>query len=265
MYMHGKLSLFSFILVLGLSSCKLYKQDYMFQTGKDASNLETIIYSSEDNYRLKPNDIFSMTVFGSNGEILVDANKEFAKTIGGGGNGSFARMNGNVNTNYTIDVDSNAFLPMIGKTKVGDLTIFQLDSTLSKKFDKYYPNAYVKTQIENRRVFVLGAGNGGIVPILNENTTLIEILATSGGIPQGSKAHNIRLIRGDLKNPSVSVINLSTIEGMKKANLQVENGDIIYVEPVRKIVNESLRDITPILSFTTSIITFIFIITQSGN
>jgi polysaccharide export outer membrane protein len=85
------------------------------------------------------------------------------------------------------------------------------------------------------------------VALTNDNMNLIEVLAEVGGIPQTGKAHNIRLIRGDLSNPSVQVIDLTTIDGMRKASLQVEPNDIIYVEPLRRVFIEAFADVAPII------------------
>jgi polysaccharide export outer membrane protein len=59
---------------------------------------------------------------------------------------------------------------------------------------------------------------------------LLEVLAISGGIPATGKAHRIKIIRGDLKNPQIYLIDLSKIENLKKSDLIVQGDDIIYVD-----------------------------------
>jgi polysaccharide export outer membrane protein len=74
---------------------------------------------------------------------------------------------------------------------------------------------YVIIKVTNRRVFVF-KGGGGLVVNLNESpTSLIEVLAKSGGLDRTLKAYKIKIIRGDLKNPEVQLVDLSTIEGAK--------------------------------------------------
>ncbi len=97
----------------------------------------------------------------------------------------------------------------------------------------------------------------------NDNMNLIEVLAEVGGITEAGKAQNIRLIRGDLSNPSVQIIDMSTIEGMRKASLQVEPNDIVYIEPVRRVFFEALRDVGPILSALTSVATIYLVISRA--
>ncbi|MEM6830107.1 MAG: polysaccharide export protein EpsE, partial [Bacteroidota bacterium] len=76
------------------------------------------------------------------------------------------------------------------------------------------------------------------------------------GIEFGAKAQNIKLIRGDL----VYQIDLSTISGMKKTNMDVEPGDVIYIEPWRRPWLEALRDVAPALSLVSSVLTLIVVV-----
>ncbi|MEO0334740.1 MAG: polysaccharide export protein EpsE, partial [Bacteroidota bacterium] len=114
----------------------------------------------------------------------------------------------------------------------------------------------------NKRVVVLGGLGGQVIPLTNENMSLIEVLALAGGVSQGSRTDNIRLIRGDLDDPEVRIIDLSTIQGVKKASLKVMPGDIIYVQPVQRVASEALRDISPIFGLITSTLTLILLVTR---
>ncbi len=139
-------------------------------------------------------------------------------------------------------------------------TIRQTDSILSKEYSKYYYDVFVNTKIVNKRIVVLGALGGKVIPLENDNISVIEAIALYGGVSTDSRAKNVRLIRGDLKKPEVSVIDLSTIQGMTNATLDVEPNDIIYIEPVKRNMPQFLQDIFPILSVATSIITTILLI-----
>jgi polysaccharide export outer membrane protein len=102
----------------------------------------------------------------------------------------------------------------------------------------------------------LGAPGGQVIPLANENTHLVEILALAKGLGNDAKAQNIRILRGD----QVFVADLSTVEGYFKNNLLIESGDIVYVEPVRKPLTEGIRDYGPILSIVTTLTTLIVVI-----
>jgi polysaccharide export outer membrane protein len=66
---------------------------------------------------------------------------------------------------------------------------------------------------------------------MNQNTTLTEVIAMSGGVSGEAKANRVKLIRGNPENPEVYLIDLSTIEGMKRGNIVLQGNDIVYVEP----------------------------------
>lgn len=90
--------------------------------------------------------------------------------------------------------------------------------------------------------------------------TLLEGLALAGGIPRTGKAHTIKLIRGDKANPDIYFIDLSKIDGMAQASIVLQSNDVIYVEPRISLSSEILREWSPIIAVTTSILTLYILI-----
>jgi polysaccharide biosynthesis/export protein len=233
----------------------------MFRTG-DSDNvaLKSEIAAIERNYIIRENDILDVQVYTNNGERLIDPNMEFEIGTGSRGGVQASRPQ------YLVQKGGMVRLPMVGLVKLDGVTLNQADSILQKNYEQFYKGAFIYTKYLNKRVFVLGGiggggstattggrGGGKVVPLENEDTNLIEILTVVGGVGGQSKVTNIRLIRGDLKNPYVEIIDLSTIEGMKKATLKMEPNDIIYVEPMRRPVFEAIRDYSSIISFITGL------------
>lgn len=110
---------------------------------------------------------------------------------------------------------------------------------------------------------VHGEGSvGTVVPILNQNITLIEAIALAGGIQERGNAAKIKLIRRVDGKDFVYRINLRTIEGIQDARTVVQAGDIIYVEPVPQLANEFVRDIAPIVSLISSTLVLYFVVTN---
>ena len=95
----------------------------------------------------------------------------------------------------------------------------------------------------------------------NENTTLFEVLAQTGGIFSEGNASRIKIIRGDLKNPNIYLVDLSTIDGMKQADLNMQAGDIIYIDPFINYPARISTDIGSILGFFSSIL-LVYTLTQ---
>ena len=249
-----------FLLIAGiaagaLSSCNVYKQHYMFkiEEGEDLSFLSAAVSVAEKNYLIQPNDFLEVRVYTNKGERLIDPN--FELRIEGG-----QARQGMEQPRFLVLADGTANIPMVGHIHLAGLNINEAQSALERAFSEYYKEPFISIRYLNKRAFVLGAPGGMMIPLENENTNLLEVLALAGGIDRDGKAHNLRLIRGDLHQPEVFLIDLSTISGMRAAMLDVLPGDIIYVEPVVRIFNESLRDITTIMALFANVLTLILVI-----
>ncbi|MET4073970.1 polysaccharide biosynthesis/export family protein [Hymenobacter sp. UYCo722] len=172
---------------------------------------------------------------------------------------------------FLVQADGTVVLPLINRIKISGYSLLQADSVLQVRYGEYYKDAFVTTRVTNNRVFVLGAPGGQVITLNNDNMNLIEVLALAGGLDgggggqgggggggfyrYGGKASNIRVIRGDLKNPRVQQVDLTTLDGMRRASLQIEPNDIIYIEPVHRPVLESLTDAAPIISLASLTLT----------
>jgi polysaccharide export outer membrane protein len=135
------------------------------------------------------------------------------------------------------------------------LTIRQAEAILQKEYAKFYTDPFVTLEYINKRVIVLGTYSK-VVPLVNENITLAEILALSETVDITAKAQNIRVLRGD----DFFMADFSTLEGYQKTNMIMQHGDIVYVEPVRRPVSEATRDYAPVFSLVISITTLIIVL-----
>lgn len=241
------------LLLALLCSCKAYKQDIMFKLDDDftTEDLSSITEELDGNYVLKPNDVLLLDVFTNKGERLIDPNFEFLTNQGGQQQQLFSDR-----FQYVIQADGIVTFPMIGNQNLIGMTLYEAELKVAQEFEEFYEDPFVKLRISNRRVFVLGAPGGQVVPIINENTNLVEVLALAEGLDLGAKAQNIKLIRDE----RVFLVDLSTISGMRSSNMNVQPGDIIYVEPWRRPWLETLRDVSPALSLVSSVLTLVVVI-----
>lgn len=251
-----QLSIFCFLLsACNLNSSRMFKtpRNYPYTVDQTIGNVE---------YRIAPNDIVGFSVYTNDGFKLIDLTTNIAAFSGiGTGNVNFNAYNGAIQ--FPVQPDGQVKLPIIGKVKISGLTVREAAKMLEEEYATYYNKPFVVLRVINRRVLVFpGVGGAGrVINIENENTTLIEALALAGGIATSGKARKIKLIRGDTRNPQVMLIDLSTVEGMKQSNLMLQANDIIYVEPVPRITQEILAQITPIVGIITSLL-LIYNITQ---
>jgi polysaccharide biosynthesis/export protein len=237
------------LLLLIISSCKIISPTQMLRTGAGYKYTEFTASDSVQEYRIAINDNISFILSTNSGEKLIDPITTTATLVNTG-----------VSVSYTVDFDGTIRLPIVGRIKLNGLTIREAEKLLEESFEKYYNNPFVQLKVLNNRVIIFPGGTGGnasVLTLTNTNTTLFEALAMAGGISDG-KAYRIKLIRGDLKNPKVYLIDLSTLSGMKKANLVLQANDIIYIIPRDKIPEKFIGLISPYLS----LLSFILVLYQ---
>lgn len=262
--MYSKSVLYLIVILLTTVSCRVDKS-IMFRTDEKTKNgtFENEIKDAEESYKIKKYDYLRIAVYTNNGERLIDPNFELRQ------NKSVSNQETEeLNPRYLVRDNGFVRLPMVGNILLEGYTVFQADSIIKEAFSKFYEEVFVITRVVNKRVIVLGHLGGKIISLENEDMNLIEILALYGGLSTPTinsvtgKAKNIKLIRGDLNNPDVQIINLSTIEGMKQATLQVQSNDIIYIEPQKRRLTESIREIASVIAVVGNIITIIFLLSQ---
>lgn len=250
-----KRSLVFFIILLAalsMPSCKVFYPGQMFKQ-KDYQYFE-LAKKEMEQYSIEPGDQFTISVYARDGFRLVDVATQGRADIGSGGTITFL-----------VDAEGFANLPIIGNYYVKGYSEVELERILEEKYSSLFVDPYVTVTVSNRRVFLFRSSSGSVVTLNQSPTSLIEILAKSGGLNQNLKAYKIKLIRGSLKNPEIRVIDLSTIEGMRNADLTVRANDIIYIEERRRITADLFREIAPLVSLLTTLITFSFLIQRVGN
>ncbi|MCA4899258.1 MAG: polysaccharide biosynthesis/export family protein [Bacteroidota bacterium] len=244
------ITLFSFFI---LASCGSYKKNIMFKAS-DAAQPEAFkreAEGAEKNYVIQKNDLLTINVFTNKGERIIDPNPELT-------NSNMANMNNQQvqQFNYLVELNGVVKFPVIGEVKVDGLTLRQAEEMTQKEYAKYFKEPFTVISFVNKRVTVLGAPGGLVIPLTNQNITVVEVLALARGLSNDAKADNIKLIR----NERIYQLDFSTIDGYRKSNMLVEPGDIIYVEPIRRPFVEGLRDNFIVVSLVVSLTTLLVLV-----
>ena len=143
-------------------------------------------------------------------------------------------------------------------------------------------DVFVLSKVANRRIFVLGIGSGGILgagmggnanmgggnssrsrvfELERENVTLIEVLTEAGGIGRYSYANRVKVIRGDLRNPTIFTVDLTKWDSFQKSNMIMQPNDIVYVEPLRRGSLEFFTDFLSLTSIVSTVLS-VYLITR---
>lgn len=251
------------LLVVSVSGCKVFYPNVMFQTGKDYPYVDFDTVPAPQ-YLIQPGDQLQVQVMTN--EALGNVRTLVPIFQAGGGMNMQQQQQG---MNFLVRADSTVNLPELGPTNLVGYTIPEAENYLVAEYGKTYVEPFVIVRVNNRRVIVYNGGSSGsVVPLGNENMTLIEVLAQVGGISASGKAYRVKVIRGDLDNPQIDLIDLSTVEGMREAELIMQPNDIIYIDPRMNIATGFLREISPILGLITTGTTIYLLIanlTNGGN
>lgn len=228
-------------------------EDYPYAVYNDSLN-------TKENYRIAVADIITINVYTNEGRQRLGISID---PLVSGSNGAGQQLQQN-SMSYVVEGDSTIHVPILGRLKVVNLTVRQTENMLKDMFSKYYNSPYVDLKVTNKRFMVfLGGNTAKVVNMVNDRTTLIEALALSGGIPPLSRAHNIKLIRGGLSNPTVFKIDLSTLEGAKLGGAMIiQANDIIYVEPVKRNFDQALQQSFVYISGLVSILAIVLTISR---
>jgi len=146
-----------------------------------------------------------------------------------------------------IDSDGNIQAPLVGRIRVAGLTVQQVEGQLNKALKKYIrdPQVVVNVaEVRSQPVSVLGAVNTPGVHQIQGHKTLLEMLASAGGIQQDA-GYSVRITRqvdwgciplpGATLDPtgqfSMAELNLKEIMEAKDPaeNIQILPHDVISV------------------------------------
>lgn len=232
------------VFLLLLSSCKIFRSNLMLKTKKDYPYDKLTDSLSNLDYKLSQNDVLLVRVETNDGFQLIDlANK--------------TNIQYRNDLDILVESDGTAKMPMLGYVKLEGFTIREVEKLLEEKYTEFYVKPFVTVKVTNKRVIVF-PGNGGIakvLPLSNNNTTVLEAIALSGGITDDGKAYKVKLIRNYRNSkPEVFLMDLSKIDGLALANTKVLANDIIYIEPRYRLARTLAAELAPIVSIISSTI-----------
>jgi len=238
-------------LTISFGGCS-YRNNVMFSHDKDfvASTLTSEARSLEKNYKIRPNDLLNVKVYTKNGEMIIDPEYELNKNTTSG------NRDNRPDPEYLVRLNGFIDLPMVGDVNLNGLTIHESNLKLIELYSEFFVDPYVITKYTNKRVTVLGAMGGQMLPLTNENITIAEVLAMAGGMGTNGNASKMTLIRGK----EVFLIDFSTVASYYESNQIVRAGDIIYVEPINRPLADNATSVALALSLITTTMALIVIL-----
>jgi polysaccharide export outer membrane protein len=160
---------------------------------------------------------------------------------------------------YLVDKDGYIEMPVLGKIKAGGLTRLELQEDIMKRLidGDYLSDPYVMVKFRNYKVFFLGANGGKSINITNERCTFLEALALSGDMNVYTDRGKIAVLREVDGKMVTRYLDPRSSDVFKDPFFMLQQNDIIITQnrPFRNF-QESANQISPIMSFITSVISF---------
>jgi polysaccharide export outer membrane protein len=244
-----RFTLLAFLSIVLISSCGYRNKNILFKTDKKIRTKEAIYVHYMDSVK-RTAEIYKHRIkVGDRLEIRFINNYDIGQAAGQSGT-STANMQG---TAYLVNYDSTVTLPLVGRTNLIGLTRLEAAKYLEDAYGKFVINPLIEVNITSLSVTVLGEVTiQGKILLDKEKTTLVDVIALSGGFRETGKKKDIRIIR----KGEVIVVNLKTVNALNNTKIDIQDGDIIYVEPY------GVRAQTEMLTSLQSSINLLVIISQ---
>lgn len=221
----------SSIIVLLCFSCSYKQQHVLFEQRSGPVADTGTVKAQPPVYHIHPNDILQVRNLQST-KYLVD----------NAGTSGSTSTSGSIEQGQTFQVeeDGKVTLPVIGHIAVAGLTRYEAAQKIEHLYrDSLLKNPIIELKILNLKVTLLGeVKSPGNIPLVKENTTLIDVLGQAGGLTNNANEKNIKIIRGNKASPEVIYVDLGNIKTLGDPRLTLQNDDIIYVMQNKRAVRD---------------------------
>ncbi|MBF0344598.1 MAG: polysaccharide export protein [Nitrospirae bacterium] len=169
-------------------------------------------------------------------------------------------------SSVTLRPDGSFSFPLVGQVQAKGLSVKELEQKMEESLAQYIvkPQVIINAQkITSHKMYVLGEVSRPGMILVEDDLTLIQAIAQSGGVTQDAKASGIVLLR----KGKVYTLNLTgVLKGISGDNIRLKSGDILYVPPSSLAdAGRFISDISRLLGFVISVESGIILTPQVGD
>lgn len=192
---------------------------------------------------IQPKDMISIVVSSRNPELVTMFNLPIVSYQAGAetvANGGQQKLLG-----YVVDNDGYIDFPVLGTIQVAGLTRWELAEEIKDRLLKegYLTDAVVTVEFMNFKVSVLGEVNHpGTFTIEGDKVTVLQALSLAGDLTIFGERTNVTVIRELDGKRTFYNIDLCSVDMFKSPAYNLQQNDIVYVEPSEIKARQSTVD-----------------------
>jgi polysaccharide biosynthesis/export protein len=222
--------------LLLLSSCISNRKTTLLQK-KDlhAKNLpkDTVVraYDVEGfKYHIQANDILSVQF-----ESLTPEKYDFLSKRAGVSQNINLANGGALIIGQIVDEKGEIPFPVMGKIKVGGLTIFEVQEKLQEAANLYLESPVVKVSLLNFRVTLMGEFlHEGTILLTNNRVSMLEVIGLAGGLGEFADRSNVKLVRYSNGKTEIQYLNLLDENFINSPYYYANQNDVLIVPPLKQ-------------------------------
>lgn len=235
-------------LTLLLASCNRPSRNFLFDTPRqyERMRLPLVHIGGDSTATESPSEYQHLITTDDRLQIRFMNDIEFASGL------QTATRNGSNGIVFVVDQEGRINLPLLGYVDVGGKTRQEVQDMLLGLYEEDFNNASIEVTLVGLSVSVQGeVARPDIYPLPREKTTLVEVIASAGGITAFGKKRVVKVVRGagNDSEPEIFIFDLTQLDAIETSQMILRDKDIVYVEPrnIRAIANA----VAPYSSFLT--------------
>ncbi|MDR1370747.1 MAG: polysaccharide biosynthesis/export family protein [Dysgonamonadaceae bacterium] len=265
-----------FVTVLFFSCQSVPKNITYFQDlDRDGGRSVTEVNYVEYEPRIKNSDVLMITVSSPtlNQEEVAQFNLPTTSYLAPGEKVS---VQSTTLQTYIVDNEGIVNYPVIGRVKVGGLTLSNAIDTITNRVAEYIEHPIVNMNILSFKVSVMGeVRNPGPIVVENSRISILDAIGAAGDLTIFGNRKNVKLIRDNNGKLETVYLDLTSSKDLFSSGyFYLQQNDVIYVDPndtrkkdskygqSRAYSLSAIGSITGVVSFVASTILTIISITR---
>jgi len=233
-------------LILSTFSCITNEKLIYLQSDNITTKSPVQFNNQRDGYLVQINDVLSIDIVSPEDPTASEIfNREGGAAQGGVDPAAQLFLRG-----YSVDIEGNITLPLIGKLRVAGSTIEDITYRVQEVMKNYLKNSTVIVKMVSFKITVLGdVNNPGTYYVYNNQATIFEALGTAGDLTDSADRTRIKLVRQNSKGSEVVLIDVTDENTLRSPYYFLQPNDVIYAERLEEATRRtSLPIITTIFA-----------------